>query len=186
MKGFLVGRLGEEQGERVALQQQERLSQLLGRVTGKSNGQMKTLKTSVLPFIALYQVLREAQMDTRILDDYIVHLSERTGGSYRRLERLPFSFALFRMATARKMRADNWNVTFDRNDSQVIQFTVTKCLWHDTCVALGCPEVCEKFCDADDHTLGALDTITFERSKTLGKGGDSCDFHLINRRKSRD
>jgi hypothetical protein len=182
MRGFLIERLGEEQGGRIALRQAERLSQLLGQVKGKSKNQTRTLKKDILPYVALYQVLQEARMDTRTLDDYLVHLASAQGRRYRLIERLPFSFAVIRMLATQEMKADNWEVTFDRNDEHMLQFTVTKCLWHDTCVELGCPEICETFCDGDDLTLGSMKTIAFRRSKTLGKGGDSCDFHLINNR----
>jgi hypothetical protein len=103
---------------------------------------------------------------------------------YRRMEGLPFSFSLFRMATARKLKSDSWTATFERNDRHMIKFTITKCLWYDTCGELRCPELCEKFCNGDDLTFGSMKTITFRRSKTLGKGGDSCDFHLVNNRKT--
>jgi hypothetical protein len=168
MKKFLAGRLGREQGETTALQQKERLAQLLDRVKGKSRSQLKTLKRSILPYVALYQVLLENRMDRRILDDYIIHRANEAGRLYRRMERLPFSFSLFRMATARKMRSDSWTATFERNDRRMIEFTITGCLWYDTCEELGCPELCEKFCDGDDLTFGSMKTIRFKRSKTLG------------------
>ena len=184
MKKFLAGRLGKEQGEKAALQQKERLSRLLDKAKGKSRSQVKTLKKLILPYIALYQVLRENQMDKRIFDDYVIHMSNKAGRRYRSLERLPFSFALFRLATAQKMKADCWEATFARNDGRKIQFTITKCLWFDTCGELECPEICKTFCDGDDLTFGSMRTITFRRSKTLGKGGDCCDFSLINNRKT--
>jgi hypothetical protein len=184
MKKYLAGRLGREQGEKTALQQRERLSRLLDQAKGKSRSQLKTLKRSILPYIALYQVLLENRMDKRILDDYIIHRANKAGRLYRRMEGLPFSFSLFRMATARKLKSDSWTATFERNDRHMIKFTITKCLWYDTCGELRCPELCEKFCNGDDLTFGSMKTITFRRSKTLGKGGDSCDFHLVNNRKT--
>ena len=59
--------------------------------------------------------------------------------------------------------------------------TIKKCLWHDACVRFGCPELCRLFCDVDDVTYGGLRKIAFTRTKTLGYGGDCCDFHFYKK-----
>ncbi len=37
------------------------------------------------------------------------------------------------------------------------------------------------FCDVDDVTYGGLRKIGFTRTKTLGYGGDCCDFHCFRK-----
>lgn len=59
--------------------------------------------------------------------------------------------------------------------------TVKKCLWHTACVENGCEELCPLFCDVDDITYGGLKKIGFKRTKTLGYGGDCCDFHFYKK-----
>lgn len=59
--------------------------------------------------------------------------------------------------------------------------TVKKCLWHTACVENGCEELCPLFCDVDDITYGGLKKIGFKRTKTLGYGGDRCDFHFYKK-----
>ena len=52
-----------------------------------------------------------------------------------------------------------------------------KCPYHDTCVAYGCPELCCCFCDSDDISYTGLHPkLIWERSMTLGRGNDRCDF----------
>ena len=52
-----------------------------------------------------------------------------------------------------------------------------KCPYHDTCVAYGCPELCRCFCDSDDISYTGLHPkLIWERSMTLGRGNDRCDF----------
>ncbi len=188
MKGFMAVRFGNKQGAALFLQQKNRLSRLLDNMAPKSKSQLKTLKKFILPYIALYQVLIENLNDInnaqKILDEYIIYKSNQLSRFYHIAELLPFFFSIFRIVTVNTMKADSWNSTFDRNDSCVIQFTVTKCLWYDTCKDLGCPEICELFCNGDDTRFGSMKKITFKRSKTLGKGGDCCDFHFINNQKS--
>lgn len=59
--------------------------------------------------------------------------------------------------------------------------TIKKCLWHTTCVENGCANLCHLFCDVDDVTYGGLKKIGFTRTKTLGYGGNCCDFHFYKK-----
>ena len=45
----------------------------------------------------------------------------------------------------------------------------------------GCPELCPLFCDVDDVNYGGLRKMGFSRTKTLGYGGDCCDFHFYRK-----
>ena len=56
-----------------------------------------------------------------------------------------------------------------------------KCLWHRACIENGCENLCSLFCDVDDVTYGELRKIGFKRTKTLGHGGDCCDFHFYKK-----
>ena len=52
-----------------------------------------------------------------------------------------------------------------------------KCPYHDTCAEYGCPELCRCFCDSDDISYTGLHPkLIWERSMTLGRGNDHCDF----------
>lgn len=42
-------------------------------------------------------------------------------------------------------------------------------------------ELCHLFCDVDDVTYGGLKKIGFTRTKTLGYGGDCCNFHFFKK-----
>ena len=54
---------------------------------------------------------------------------------------------------------------------------MTRCPYHDTCVKYGCPELCRCFCDSDDVSYENLHPqLVWHRTKTLGRGGDCCDF----------
>ena len=59
--------------------------------------------------------------------------------------------------------------------------TIHQCLWHDTCVSCGCPEVCRFFCECDNYAFGDLKKVGFRRTQTLGTGGDCCNFHFYKK-----
>ena len=52
-----------------------------------------------------------------------------------------------------------------------------ECPYYDTCTEYGCPELCRCFCDSDDISYTGLHPkLIWERSMTLGRGNDRCDF----------
>lgn len=44
-----------------------------------------------------------------------------------------------------------------------------------------CAKLCHLFCDVDNVTYEELEKIGFTRTKTLGYGGDCCDFHFFKK-----
>ena len=59
---------------------------------------------------------------------------------------------------------------------------ITECPYCRYFTELGCPELTKIFCDNDERVYGNLPGLKFERTGTLGKGADRCDF-LIRREK---
>lgn len=54
-----------------------------------------------------------------------------------------------------------------------------KCPYMETCKKYGCPELTQFFCKADDLCYGNMHPrLVWGRTKTLGMGGDCCDFKL--------
>ena len=55
---------------------------------------------------------------------------------------------------------------------------MVKCPYHDTCIEYGWPRSCAAaFCDSDDISYTGLHPkLIWERSMTLGRGNDRCDF----------
>ena len=76
--------------------------------------------------------------------------------------------------------SDAWVSTFEEQPEE-FDLTIHQCLWHDTCVSCGCPEVCRFFCECDNYAFGDLKKVGFRRTQTLGTGGDCCDFHFYKK-----
>ena len=55
---------------------------------------------------------------------------------------------------------------------------VTSCPYCRHFTELGCPELTKIFCENDERVYGNLPGLKFERTGTLGKGADRCDFYL--------
>lgn len=56
---------------------------------------------------------------------------------------------------------------------------MTICPYVETCKKYGCPELAQFFCKSDDICYGNMHPkLVWGRTKTLGMGGDCCDFSL--------
>ncbi len=66
-----------------------------------------------------------------------------------------------------------------RTDKTTWRIDMTKCPYHDTCVAYDCPELCRCYCDSDDVCYANMyPKLYWHRTKTLGRGDDCCDSCL--------
>lgn len=60
-----------------------------------------------------------------------------------------------------------------------MRFDMLVCPYYDKCARYGCPEIVAGFCRADDVCYGNMhQKLKWGRTKTLGQGGDCCDFKL--------
>lgn len=162
------------------------LAALIKSQTGKSESQMKTLSGTILPSIALYKALIKAGLAqgdayARVQRYMLDTVAAQKHATMAKMEAVPFFYALYSRIFLRVMRtADAWEST-QRRGRDSFDVTITKCLWHTACAESGCPELCRLFCDADNVTYGGLRKIGFSRTKTLGYGGDACDFHFFRK-----
>jgi len=92
---------------------------------------------------------------------------------------------LYRQENVDSIRAqDALQVVIDtanwiRTEQEEMCFDMLACPYQDTCVKYGCPEIVAGFCRADDEAYGHMHPkLKWGRTKTLGQGGDCCDFRL--------
>lgn len=97
------------------------------------------------------------------------------------MEKFPGFFYIYRSVFLKIMRTTDLQESTQEQGKNYYNITITTCLWHEACVEHGCPELCPLFCDVDDVTYGGLKKIGFTRTKTLGYGGDCCDFHFYKK-----
>ena len=101
-----------------------------------------------------------------------------------KMEFVPGFYRIYSYCFLKIMRtSDLWEST-QEHDKTHFSASITKCLWHTACQENGCPELCPLFCDVDDVTYGGLRKLGFSRTKTLGCGGDCCDFRFFKGRRA--
>lgn len=101
--------------------------------------------------------------------------------STAKMELIPGFYALYSNITLKIMRKTDLQESEQTHGKNYFNLTIKKCLWHTACVENGCAELCRLFCDVDNVTYGGLKKIGFTRTKTLGYGGDCCEFHFFKK-----
>ncbi|MDR1539122.1 MAG: L-2-amino-thiazoline-4-carboxylic acid hydrolase [Clostridiales bacterium] len=185
MLEFLISHYGEELGRELFRRQQERLKELARSIEGKK--QSRTLVKNILPSIALHLVLTDElgskEASSEVLEDYLRRIGEKLGNLYRKAERVPLFFQIFRFVFSLiVLKSGSWDAQIVINNRFALEIDISKCLWHDSCAENGCPELCSLFCSTDDIIYGALEKTAFFRSGSLGFGQSACDFKFKKQR----
>ena len=143
------------------------------------------LEKNILPFLALYQTLCEESDDQKIVLAEVESLFSMAFARQRRLvlllARLPDPFAVFRKAAHWVLQwsypPEGWDMETVEDSDRCFAFNVHRCFYLDVLTAYGAPELTPLCCKMDDLVYEVLPpSITWERTKTLGRGDDCCDF----------
>ncbi len=186
IKFYLIAELGEERGNSLFDSESEILNTIIENTKGKTENQMKMLTGTILPRIALYKALQKngfSEEDVhRYMQKYMLDIvAAKKHSSTAKMELFPGFYSIYSRTFLKIMKTTDLQVSTQNSGKDFYDVTITKCLWHTACVENGCEELCRLFCDVDDVTYGGLKKIGFTRTKTLGYGGDCCDFHFFRK-----
>lgn len=186
IKAFLAESFGNDRGEKLFEMQDKALGDIIGNTKGNTENQMKTLIQTILPRIALYKSFIAAGLSDddvyKYMRKYMLEIvAAKKHSSTVKMEIVPGFYAIYSRVFLKIMRTTDLQESVQEHGKDYFNVTITKCLWHTACVENGCEELCRLFCDVDDVTYGGLKKIGFTRTKTLGYGGDCCDFHMFRK-----
>ena len=186
IREFLIGEFGKDVGAARFDKQEKVLDRLIENTKGKSKNQMRTLVQTILPRIALYKSLSEEKLSEEDVYKYmrkymLDKVAAKKHASTAKMELVPGFYSIYSSIFLKIMRTTDLQVSTQEYGKDYYNITITKCLWHTACVENACAELCRLFCDVDDVTYGGLNKIGFTRTKTLGYGGDCCDFHFFKK-----
>lgn len=186
INAFLLQTFGPEKGGALFAGQEKILTALVAQVTDPSERRRKTLIQTILPRIALYKALvgggGPAEDAYEHMRTYMLKIvATQKHAATVRMERIPGFYALYSRAFLKIMvTSDLWKSEAFR-DGDSFGADIKQCLWYSACVENGCGELCRLFCDVDNVTYGGLKKLGFSRTKTLGYGGDCCDFRFFKK-----
>lgn len=173
---------------------QERYADLYTDRPRFPNSQLREhLEQHILPGLALYQVLLEELEDKDIalarVEDIFASTPPVLAKVTPLLGYLPDPFHVFKALTRwvlpRGYPAEGWDMEIIEDNENCFAFDTHRCFYLDTLTSYGMPELTPLYCAMDDLWCEALpSTITWERTKTLGRGDDVCDFRWCRAKES--
>lgn len=186
IKNFLFSELDTEAAQKIFDEQNNILDKIILNTFNKTKNQLKTLKNTILPRIALYKALNNygfsMEDSNNHMKNYMLnYIAKSKHNSMVKMEKVPGFYSLYSKIFLKIMRKTDLQQSKQKHDAKSFDVTITKCLWHQACVENECPELCRLFCDVDNITYGELNKIGFTRTQTLGYGSDCCDFHFFKK-----
>lgn len=142
------------------------------------------LMEGILPGLAFYQILRESgesqENALTIIDQAFEQLFSDNAAKLKNLGRLPFIYPILRLYIKPAMRqypTEGWNLEWIQNDNTAIRFNMKSCFYFDTLTKYEAQELTTSFCKVDDFIYGNMSPdVKWQRSMTIGRGNEYCDF----------
>lgn len=162
----------------------EKLAAILARYPDLPEGLRPHTDARIFPSAAIYLTARERlgqQAAYAVIEDAAVKLTGRYAKKLAGLMRVPGMPSLFiRIWDPLTRRAFGPNNGFKNGfypkEKGAFRMDVLVCPYFRYFTELGCPELTKVFCENDDRMYSNLPGIVFERTGTLGKGAQRCDF----------
>lgn len=148
-----------------------------------SDGERQHLDGTILPTVSIYKALLETDRENALKRAHTVmmNICEMGGSVLSGILKLPgmksvFMWFLPKMAV--NMFGESCGFQYENYavSKRMLKMDMTGCPYCRYAALFGCTELTPVFCDSDSATYGNLPGIKFERSQTLGTGGECCDF----------
>jgi hypothetical protein len=148
----------------------------------------KHLEVGILPGLALYQTLCEENSDQEAalaeFDRILTALVERSGRReiVQIIGRLFDPFAILRIMNRWGMRwiypPAGWRFEWVEDNDQCIAYNARECFYLNVLTEYGALELLSHFCAVDDLLFDDFPGVSWERTMTLGRGDDRCNFRF--------
>ena len=186
MRAELEKHLPKEEADALWLQATERLSAILTRYADLPRAMRFHTEDRIFPSAAIYLTAKERLGEKTafsIVENAAIELTDQLGKKLARMMRLPGMRSLFVRIWDPLVRKvfgpDNgFRNAFYPKQKGEYRMDVLACPYCRYFTELGCPELTRIYCENDERTYGKLPGIAFERTGTLGKGADRCDFRI--------
>jgi L-2-amino-thiazoline-4-carboxylic acid hydrolase-like protein len=181
----LIEKHGEVQGAILAARAQARYEALYNERPHFTHLALRWhLEQKILPGLALYQVLsKESNDQDEVLAEVgsLLAIGSRAFSKFVNMYRyLPLPFAIIRQMFKASLLAfpqQGWDIEQIENSKTSFAFNVRRCFYLDILTVYGAPELTPLYCRLNDLLYAAWSpSINWERTKTLGRGDDCCDF----------
>ena len=180
--------VGKVKAAQIARSAQKRYEALRAENSSDSKELRSHSYKRIYPGIAVYEAMRAEDISQEKAAWYIREYFQRLAA-----KRVPFfqraikTFGLARkfpylfMAGIKKSCQPNAGFVYELPESHdnEARINIVRCPYFEICKRYGCPEITSAYCDSDDAGYSNLhQNLIWGRTKTIGHGGDCCDFLL--------
>lgn len=183
--------LGNRKADHIAENAQKIYEQLCAENTEEPKALHMHTRNSIYPAIAAFLAMLKEDIDresaAELLYTYYEKRNEPIGNAIRSILKVPGLYRLVprfftRMTKKSFGETAGFRTKWLCTNKKEMQFDMLVCPYQDICLRYGCPEIVRSFCRADDICYGNMHSkLHWGRTKTLGLGGDCCDFRLTIR-----
>ena len=141
---------------------------------------------SIFPAAAVYLTVKRKcgnDLAYSVIENAAINLCAKAQPTLAKIMRLPGLASLFVKVwdpmTKKKFGPDSgFNNRFYPKKKGEYRMDILACPYFRYFSELGCPELTKIYCENDERMYGNLPGLKFERTGTIGKGSDHCDFYL--------
>lgn len=179
---------GTGSADRILSEAWERYAQICAENINEPKEVRAHTRKQIYPACAAFEAMLKngisREETAAFLNGYDVKRAEPAGAKIRRVMKIPGLYKLIpkffsKMTQSAFGEAAGFRANWHSASWREMRFDMLVCPYRDKCVQYGCPEIVEGFCRADDIYYGNMHPrLKWERTKTLGMGGDCCDFKL--------
>ena len=176
--------LPKEQADTLWQRATEKLATILAQHADLPKGVRPHTDVRIFPSAAVYLTAKESLGEKEafaIVENAAVRLTNSVGKKLAALMWLPGMRSLFIRIwdpmTRKIFGPDNgFKNRFYPKKKGEYRMDVLACPYCRYFTELGCPELTRIYCENDERVYGNLPGMVFERTGTLGKGAERCDF----------
>ncbi len=141
--------------------------------------------TFIFPAAAIYLAMKavDPKMAYDVMKKVMAERSGRMGKKIAKFCKIP-GFRSFFLGmwgpVSHKIfgEASGFRNVFYPREKGCFRMDIIQCPYHKYLTEQGCPELNILFCENDVHMYGNLPGLKFTRTKTIGSGGELCDFRM--------
>ena len=163
----------------------KKLEDMLNKYDGLPEGVQAHTHGFIFPAAAIYLSLKDKAPEQAfdIMQYTMKEKSSKFGKSLARMTYIP-GFKKFFLgmwdSLSHKMFGETacfQNIFYECPKGE-FRMDITQCPYNKYLTEVGCPELTKLFCENDVYSYGNLPGLKFTRTKTIGTGGDCCDFRM--------
>ena len=188
MQKQVAGRFEKEQGQRIAAAMKKEYDELCSEFAKKQDPMEHHKRNNIYPVVTAFHALLAEGMDRKeaaqLANDCFLVLMEEPANAIRKMMKIPGAYKLMPFIWKKampKLFSEESGFAFDfyPTGKNRVKFDMTKCPYLQTCKDLDCMELAPTFCTTDDVCYGNMHPkLIWNRTKTLAKNGEACDFDL--------